>query len=79
VFLEGFPAPAACDWALEADVDLIVAACHRGLTARITLGSFAHHLIHHAPCPVLIVRPKLAPAGQQTERRASAREALGRA
>jgi universal stress protein A len=78
VFLEGYPAAEACEWALEAGVDLMVAASHRGAAARITLGSFAHYLIHHAPCPVLIARPK-GPrnAGQRERGAASAREPAG--
>jgi len=57
VLLCGFPAPEVCEWARTAAVDLIVAAPHRGPAARVALGSFANHLVHYAPCPVLIVRP----------------------
>jgi nucleotide-binding universal stress UspA family protein len=78
VFLEGYPAAEACEWALEAGVDLMVAASHRGVAARITLGSFAHYLIHHAPCPVLIARPKASGGtGQGEGRAAGAREHAG--
>lgn len=42
------------------DVDLRVAAAHRGLVERTMLGGFAAHVAYHAPCPVLLVHP---PAG----------------
>ena len=57
VLLEGHPASTACDWARETACDLMVAATHRGLVDRSLLGSFASHVAHHAPCPVLLVPP----------------------
>ena len=57
VLLEGHPASAACDWARETGCDLMVVATHRGLVERSLLGSFAGHVAHHAPCPVLLVPP----------------------
>ncbi len=57
VLLEGHPASVACDWAREAGCDLMVVATHRGLVERSLLGSFAGHIAHHAPCPVLLVPP----------------------
>lgn len=57
VLLEGHPASTACDWAAEEGVDVMVAASHRGLVERSLLGSFAGHIAHHAPCPVLLVPP----------------------
>lgn len=36
---------------------VFVAAPHQGVLARLLLGSFASHLVHHAPCEVLIARP----------------------
>lgn len=60
VLLEGHPPSTACDWAREAGCDLIVAATHRGLVERSLLGSFAGHLAHNAPCPVLLVPPTAA-------------------
>ena len=56
VLLEGGPAGATCSWAEEEGVDLLVAATHHGPAHRAVLGSFTHHLLHHAPCPVLVVR-----------------------
>jgi nucleotide-binding universal stress UspA family protein len=60
VLLDGYPPRAVCEWAAANDVDLIVAAAHRGLVDRAMLGGFASYLAYHAPCPVLLVRP--APA-----------------
>jgi nucleotide-binding universal stress UspA family protein len=57
VLLEGHPASTAAEWAREAGVDALVAAAHRGLVERALLGSFAGYLVHHAPCPVLLVPP----------------------
>lgn len=57
VVLEGHPAGETCDWAEANEADLLVCAGHRNLAARITLGSFAHHLVSHAPCAVLVLRP----------------------
>ena len=57
VLLEGHPADEACRWAADQAVDLLVCAAHRNLAQRIALGSFAHHLVNHAPCPVLVLRP----------------------
>ncbi len=57
VLLEGHPATAACDWAAAEGVDVMVAASHRGMVERALLGSFAGHIAHHAPCPVLLVPP----------------------
>jgi nucleotide-binding universal stress UspA family protein len=43
--------------------DLIVLATHgRTGLARLVLGSVAEEIVRHAPCPVLLVRPKEAPA-----------------
>jgi len=59
--LEGWAPGAACDYLESNDIDLAVAAAHRGRAERALLGGFASHLAYHAPCPVLLVRP--APAG----------------
>ena len=57
VLLEGHPAEAAVDWASEAGCDVMVAARHRGRVERMLLGSFAGHLVHHAPCAVCSLIP----------------------
>jgi nucleotide-binding universal stress UspA family protein len=54
----GMAASAVCEWAAEARADLIVASSHRGVRERIRLGSFAGYLARHAPCSVLLVRPR---------------------
>lgn len=55
VLLDGSPARALCAWAAAHDVDLIVAAAHRGRVERAMLGGFASHIAYHAPCSVLLV------------------------
>ena len=57
VLLEGHPAEAAVDWAREAGCDVMVAARHSGRVERVLLGSFAGHLVDHAPCAVLLIPP----------------------
>jgi nucleotide-binding universal stress UspA family protein len=57
VLLEGYPPAAVCEWAEANDVNVIVAASHRGLVERVLLGSFAGYLVRHAPCSVLLTRP----------------------
>lgn len=59
--LEGWAPGAACDFLTRNDIDLVVAAAHRGRAERALLGGFASYLAYHAPCPVLLVHP--APAG----------------
>ena len=56
IVLQGHPAGEAVRWAADNAVDLIVCASHHGLAHRVALGSFAHHLVNHAPCPVLVLR-----------------------
>jgi nucleotide-binding universal stress UspA family protein len=57
VMLQGYPAAEVCEWAHMHAVDLLVCAAHRNLPQRLALGSFAHYLVNHAPCPVLVLRP----------------------
>ncbi|HET6691636.1 MAG TPA: universal stress protein [Miltoncostaeaceae bacterium] len=57
VLLEGHPSEAAVDWAREAGCDVLVAARHSGRVERVLVGSFARHLVDHAPCPVLLIPP----------------------
>jgi nucleotide-binding universal stress UspA family protein len=49
--------------AAEAEhVDMVVVGSHgRGAVGRLFLGSVSEHVVRHAPCPVLVVRPKDAP------------------
>ena len=57
LFGYGYPPAMVCDWAARSQVDLLVAASHRGVVERMLLGSFASYLAHHAPCSVLLLRP----------------------
>lgn len=58
--LHGWPPRAACEYVAEAEIDLLVAAAHRGLVERAMLGGFAAYVAYHAPCPVLLVHPMVA-------------------
>jgi nucleotide-binding universal stress UspA family protein len=57
VFLQGLRGPATCAWAEGAGVDLIVVGAGSGRTPGLVPGEFVHHLLEHAPCGVLVVRP----------------------
>jgi len=53
----GDPATAICEVAQEAGADVIVIGSRgHGFLRRALLGSVSTHVIHHAPCPVLVVR-----------------------
>lgn len=56
VFLEGAATVEIDGWLRRARPDLVVAGVHHGAARRAVLGSVTNHLVHHAPCPVLIVR-----------------------
>lgn len=58
VLLEGYPPAETCAWAADNAVDLIICAAHRSLPQRLALGSFAHYMVNHAPCPVLVLRAR---------------------
>lgn len=52
----GDPGPEICRVAGEG-FDLIVIGSHgSGVVKQVLLGSVSHHVLHHAPCPVLVVR-----------------------
>ncbi len=43
----------------EIGADVIVVGSHgRGAIERLLLGSVSEQVVRHAPCPVLVVRPK---------------------
>lgn len=49
-----------CRLADEGSYDLLVVGSHgSGVLKRMLLGSVSHHVLHHAPCPVLVVRSPL--------------------
>jgi nucleotide-binding universal stress UspA family protein len=57
VVVNGHPAQALIDAANGADL-LVVGSRGHGTFAEALLGSVSQHCVHHAPCPVLIVRSK---------------------
>jgi nucleotide-binding universal stress UspA family protein len=51
----GDPGRTICDVAAEFDV-VVVASHGTGFFRRLLIGSVSNHVLHHAPCPVLVVR-----------------------
>lgn len=59
----GDPADTICRVAAEEDFELIVIGSHgHGWLQRVLIGSTSNHVMHHAPCPVLVMRRPEAPA-----------------
>lgn len=53
----GEPGPTICDIAREIDAQVVVIGSHgHGWLRRVFIGSVSRHVLHHAPCPVLIAR-----------------------
>ena len=53
----GDPGVVICEVAEEGGFDLIVVGSHgHGLLKRMLIGSVSTHVLHRAPCPVLVVR-----------------------
>src|SRR4051812_47120554 len=53
----GDPGSELCRVAEEGNFDVLALGSHgRGLMKRVLLGSVSHHVLQHAPCPVLVVR-----------------------
>lgn len=53
----GEPGSVICAVAAEEDADVVVVGSHgSGFLKRMLLGSVSHHVLHHAGCPVLVVR-----------------------
>lgn len=53
----GEPGPTICEVAEREGVDLVVVGSHgHGILQRVLMGSVSTHVLHHAPCPVLVVR-----------------------
>ena len=56
---EGEPGPSIVEAAASEQVDMIVVGSHgRGAMGRLLIGSVSDHVVRHAPCPVLVVRPR---------------------
>src|SRR5690606_4331872 len=60
--VSGTPAYEICNLAAKVGADLVIVGTHgrRGLS-RLWLGSCSEAVVREAPCPVLVVRPKLLP------------------
>lgn len=54
------------DAAIGADL-LVVGDSGAGLLSRLVLGSTTTYLVHHAPCPVVVVRARRGPDGATRE------------
>jgi nucleotide-binding universal stress UspA family protein len=53
----GDPATEICRVAEDGGYDVIAVGSHgSGFVKRVLLGSVSQHVLHHAPCPVLVVR-----------------------
>ncbi len=53
----GEPGPTICDVAARVGADVVVLGSHgHGWLQRVLLGSVSHHVLQHAPCPVLVMR-----------------------
>jgi nucleotide-binding universal stress UspA family protein len=73
VVREGDPVDIVSDTARDADASLIVVGSHGwGALRRLVFGSVSTSLLHHAPCPVLVVRFDVTTAGSSTKKKAKA-------
>ena len=51
------PATTLCRVAEQISADvLVIGSSEKGFLRRLLVGSVMNHLVHHAPCPVLVVR-----------------------
>lgn len=73
VFLQGERGPATSAWAAEAGVDMIVIGAGSGRLPGIVPGGFVHHLLEHAPCPVMVIRPPVHGGAPPVAARGAAR------
>lgn len=54
----GRPGPTILQCARDGGYELVVVGSHgRNAVERFLMGSVAEHIVRHAPCPVLVVRP----------------------
>jgi nucleotide-binding universal stress UspA family protein len=56
--VDGDPGKVISEEARKWDADLVVVGSHTGRVARRLIGSVSRAVVDHAPCPVLILRPK---------------------
>lgn len=57
VVLIGVPHETIVKYASDREADLIVVGTHgHGIVGHILMGSTTERILHHAPCPVLVVR-----------------------
>lgn len=64
--IAGAPGPSIIEAAKEYQADLIVMGTHgRTGLARLLMGSVAEHVLRHAECPVLTIKPGTAQHWQQ--------------
>jgi nucleotide-binding universal stress UspA family protein len=55
--IDGEPGEALCELADDIHADLLVVGSHKhGVLTRAFMGSVSEYVVHHAPCPVLVVR-----------------------
>jgi nucleotide-binding universal stress UspA family protein len=58
---QGSPGEGIVEVATSENVDLVVVGSHgRGSVGRLFAGSVSEHVVRHAPCPVLVVRGRVA-------------------
>lgn len=54
---KGEPGPTVCEVAASVGADVVVLGSHgHGWLQRVLIGSVSHHVLHHAPCAVLVMR-----------------------
>ncbi len=58
----GSPVEVVCRASESADL-VVVGLRGRGLVSSALLGSVSRGVVHHAHCPVAVIRPALSPAG----------------
>lgn len=56
VFLIGSAVVELDRWTGQEKPDLVITGVHHGAAHRAVLGSVTSHLVHHSPCPVLVIR-----------------------
>ncbi|KAJ1496964.1 hypothetical protein HMI54_014006 [Coelomomyces lativittatus] len=65
--IRGDPRTEVIRKAQESQVNVILVGSRgRGFLQRTMLGSFSDYLVHHAPCPVLVVRPNSSSSSAPT-------------